>query len=122
MLQSLHFNIEAAENIGHDRIINGYKTEIKFSCASCRNYKWRFTFNHIGLGKDWKRIIFCGINGDLEEKIVWFCKEDIPTLIADGVLRHQQGGVEGGMDDYISSNSYSTLLLNHPLAKTLEVF
>ncbi len=34
----------------------------------------------------------------------------------------QQGGKNEGLDDYISSGSYSTLLLNHPLAKSLEVF
>ena len=69
-LKNEGMTVDKPENQGHDRIINNYKTEIKFSCASKRNKDFLFTFNHISFCKDWERIIFCGINGDLEAKIV----------------------------------------------------
>ena len=45
---------------GHDRIIDGYKTEIKFSLAnSTRNVINinKFIINHVAIGKDWERLI-----------------------------------------------------------------
>lgn len=108
-------------NPGHDAIIKGYKTEVKFSAATKRNYDYKFTFNHIGLDKDWERIIFMGINGDMTVKIVWFTKDDIIQLIkTSNCIRHQQGGNNSKNDDYIVANKNSQILMNHPLAKTLQ--
>lgn len=122
LLTSQGKEVEKALNVGHDRVVNGHKTEIKFSCASLRNTKWHFTFNHIGFKKDWERIIFCGVNGDLEDKVVWFTKEELYSLVEEGLLKHQQGGKEEGLDDFICSSTNSSKLLSHPLSKTLEVF
>ena len=109
------------ENDGHDAIITYHKTEIKFSTATERNYNYRFTFNHIGIEKDWDRIIFMGINGDLEEKIVWFTKDDIKQILATTTfLAHQAGGKNSKNDDYMSMGIDSRNLLNHPLAKSMD--
>ena len=63
--------IEKPTNPGHDRIIDGYKTEIKFSLANSPLWKKtnqrlivpdEFTFNHIACEKDWDRFVFCGVN------------------------------------------------------------
>lgn len=110
------------ENQGHDRIVNNYKTEIKFSCASKRNKDFFFTFNHVSFCKDWERIIFCGINGDLESKIVWFSKEDMKKLFDEGILKHQQAGQENNLDDYCIMGINSKKLLFHSLAKEMNSF
>lgn len=111
------FEVSNRTNVGHDAIVNGIKTEIKFSLASKRNMNHEFTFNHIGPKKDWERIIFCGINGDLEEEMVWFTNEEIQEIIMedDSNLRIQEGEF-----DFFSMGKNSTKLLNHPLAKTMQ--
>ena len=109
------------ENAQYDFFINGIKTEAKFSGATDRNCKWRFTFNHVGLEKDWDRLILMGVNGDLQYKIVWFTKDDIKTIMREeSFLSHQQGGKESKNDDFLSSSTKATKLLNHPFAKTLD--
>lgn len=114
--------VEDADNPGHDRKVNNKKTEIKFSCATNRNFDFEFMFNHIGFEKDWERIIFCGINGDLEEKIIWLTKEDLLKIKEEGLLAHQQGGKKSKNDDWICTGSNSTKLLNHSSAKKMEDF
>lgn len=116
-----NLNIKNRTNPGHDAIINGIKAEIKFSAATKRNTKYEFTFNHIGLEKDWERIIFMGVNGDLNERIVWFYKRDIEEILKTSTcISHQQGGKNSNNDDYISANKNSQLLMNHPLAKSMQ--
>ena len=77
---------------GHDRIIDGIKTEIKFSLAT-RNKKGgvnkdKFIINHVSVGKDWERLIFCGINPDEKDaRIVFITKEDFEAhLKSDNCL------------------------------------
>ena len=96
---------------GHDRIIDGYKTEIKFSLAnSTRNVINinKFIINHVAIGKDWERLIFCGINpidcGADRVRMYWFTKEDFQDYMRNNhspIFRHQQSGAKGGNDDYI---------------------
>ena len=107
ILESLGYIVEPRKNSGHDRIVNGVKTEIKFSAATDRNYKWQFTFNHIGFKKDWDEIIFCGVNGDLNIQMVKYSKDEIPLEF----FNRQQGGESGGNDDFMSFNNKSTQLL-----------
>ena len=115
-LESVGFIIKPRENAGHDAIVNGIKTEIKFSLASKRNLNNEYTFNHIGVNKDWERIIFCGINGNLQEKIVWFTNEEIQKILAESnsCFRFQEGD-----DDFFSMGKNSTNLLNHSFAKNI---
>ena len=109
------------ENDDYDLIINGIKTEAKFSGATERNYKWQFTFNHIAMEKDWDRLILMGINGDLQYKIVWFTKDEIAEIMqCESFLNHQQGGKYSKNDDFMCSQNKATKLLNHSFAKTLN--
>lgn len=93
---------------GHDRIIDGIMTEIKFSVAT-RNKTGgvnedQFIINHVSKNKDWQRLIFFGIN-PIENNccFFWFTKEDfIEHLKSDEcTFASQQGGKSIGNDDYI---------------------
>ena len=103
--------IRSPYSTGHDRIIDGYKTEIKFSLAnSTRDIinTNKFMINHVSIGKDWDRLIFCGINpldADADRVCMYyFNKEDFKNYMkrtASPIFRHQQAGAKGGNDDYI---------------------
>ena len=93
---------------GHDRIIDGIKTEIKFSLAT-RNKKGgvnkdKFIINHLACGKDWERFIFCGINPNEEDiRIFYILKADFEAHLKsdDCLFNVQQGGKDSGNDDFI---------------------
>ncbi len=94
---------------GHDRVIDGILTEIKFALAT-RNAKKggvkqdSFIINHVSRDKDWERLVFFGINPDEKEaRLVWFTKEDFLNHLdsKECVFAHQQGGKGIGNDDYI---------------------
>lgn len=116
LLASYDFDIKKRTNPGHDAIVFDIKTEIKFSLASKRNMNYEFTFNHIGINKDWERIIFCGVNGDLNCEIKWFTNEEIKEITHDKTYFAKQEGP----DDFFSMGKHSTLLLQHPYAKNME--
>jgi len=126
--------VEPPVHSDHDRIIDSFKTEIKFSLAGKETLRGepclmvdKFAFNHIAAGKDWDRLIFMGINPapdqcllkehrtqigqpHMERQCYFMEKEDfINHLKTDDFdpFRRQQGGVSGGNDDYIVSSSLS---------------
>ena len=108
------------ENDDYDLLINNIRTEVKFSGATDRNYKWQFTFNHIAMEKNWDRLILMGVNGDLQYRLVWFTKDEVAEIMqCESFLKHQQGGKYSKNDDFMCSQSRATELLNHPFAKTL---
>jgi hypothetical protein len=98
-------------NTGHDRIIDGHKTEIKFSLANSTRDMIninKFMINHVSIGKDWDRLVFCGINPldcDADRvRMYYFSKEDFQDYMEntfEPIFRHQQAGAKGGNDDYI---------------------
>ena len=123
-------NVSSPLNPGHDRIIDGYKTEIKFSLAnSPKNPKTgekliqpdAFTFNHIAVNKDWDRFIFFGVNPNHDQgnkslsehnrtdtppviRAYFMEKEDFRDYMSKGCrqpFRRQQGGEKSNNDDYI---------------------
>jgi len=106
----------ATSTAGHDRVIDGILTEIKFSLAT-RNKKGgvkkdSFIINHVSCDKDWERLIFFGINFEEEDaRLMWFTKEDfVNNLYSDDCLfAHQQGGKSIENDDYICTK-VSTLI------------
>ena len=110
---------------GHDRVVNGILTEIKFSLAT-RNKKGgvkkdSFIINHISRDKDWERLIFFGINSDEEDaRLVWFNKEDfIANLESDECLfAHQQGGKSIENDDFICTKV--SALLAQPWVRSID--
>jgi hypothetical protein len=90
---------------GHDKTIDGMRVEIKFSLQKSKLYD--FVFNHISVGKDWERIIFCGLNVDDSSVFVWCNKDDFASYIArngnTGSFKGAQGGNSMNNDDYIIS-------------------
>ena len=96
------------DSTGHDRIIDGYKTEIKFSLSRRIDF---FTFNHLACHKDWERLIFLGVNPDNHFRMNWLYKEKfISNINSDSrIFRHQQGGEAGKNDDFMFADKYSKL-------------
>jgi len=127
------FTVEKPQNASHDRIVQGHKTEMKFSVAltdhgtgGCKEDS--FIFNHIAISKDWDRIIFCGINLELDNShVVWMSKEDFIGARDSGELQKyftpQQGGKNGGNDDYML-NGVETFkqFLNSGLARDISTW
>jgi hypothetical protein len=113
LMMLLGHEVEKATNstAGHDRIINRIPTEIKFSLAN-RDKKGeiaqdQFIINHVSVGKDWERLIFCGINPEEKDaRIVYITKEDFEAHLRDDkcYFSVQQGGKKVGNDDYICTN------------------
>jgi hypothetical protein len=124
LMTTLGMKVIPPTNPGHDRIINGVKTEIKFSLAGSNTKKDdgklidpdSFTFNHIAMEKDWDQFIFLGLNPDLNNKNVrpydkktWpthrlyvMNKKDFVKHMKKGstVFKHQQGGNKSNNDDF----------------------
>jgi hypothetical protein len=118
--------VESPQNTGHDRIVDKIKTEIKFSLACSKNdkiIKDKFIINHVSIGKDWQRLIFCGINpkpewGNMKVRktdklewgrirIVFMEKQDFVQYMNSDekkIFKFQQGGEKVQNDDYICSN------------------
>ena len=108
---------------GYDRIIDNWRTEIKFSLATRKNNQIqtnKFIINHVSVGKDWERLIFCGINPD-GIIIFYITKEDFITEVnrTDSVFNYQQGGKGVSNDDYMCTK-VSTLINReyvHPITE-----
>jgi len=108
MLEHLGHNVEMphSSTAGYDRIVNGIKTEIKFSLAHTDNKKKclkkdMFTLNHVSHGKDWERLLFVGINREPEDmRIGWMTKEDF-SKACSLYFGSQQGGKKVQNDDYL---------------------
>jgi len=83
-------------NTGHDRVVDGYKTEIKFSLSH--------HINHLSICKDWERCISVVIRPEISKSIfVWFTKDNfIDWVKTTDVFRPQAAGNSEGNtnDDY----------------------
>jgi len=92
---------------GYDRVIDGLKTEIKFSLATRDGGKIKpdsFIINHVSEAKDWDRLVFFGINPKEEDcRFFWFSKEDFVAFLRDDdcCFNVQQGGKKIKNDDYM---------------------
>ena len=107
ILKEIGHEVQSPENTGHDRIIDGYKTEIKFSLASL-GVKDSFTWNHLAREKDYDRALLVGINYDSEDHWKWFHREDFRHRWDEG-FKYQQGGQKAKNDDFFMLGSASTL-------------
>lgn len=92
----LNYTVERPLNLSHDSIINGVKTEIKFSVMGGDT----LIFNHIAKSKDYDRLIFACCYGNTID-IKYCSKETACTLIDTGVFKRQQNGKKGTNDDYM---------------------
>lgn len=92
---------------GHDRVIDGFRTEIKFSLATRKGGKIQpdtFIINHVSKDKDWERLVFFGINPEESDcRFLWFNKEDFLShlKVSDCCFSSQQGGKRINNDDYM---------------------
>lgn len=84
-------------NSGHDRIIDGYKTEIKLS-TTWDNRLDTFTWQQIR-NQDYDRIIFIGVN-PYDISFYWAEKSDLVTHIFGNDHYRQHAGKNGGQDLY----------------------
>jgi hypothetical protein len=103
--------VECRVNTGHDIIVNCSNTEVKFGLANRDKFgnivQDSFIINHISEGKDWERLIVCGINENEKDiRIFWFSKEDFCDYLKTNqcIFSHQQGGKEIENDDYMCKN------------------
>ena len=106
----MHCNVKRAKTstAGHDRVVDNYLTEIKFSLATRDKNggvkKDQFIINHVSKDKDWERLVFFGINqSQNDSRLIWFTKEDFLTHLEsdENCFASQQGGKSIGNDDYI---------------------
>ena len=67
-----------------------------------------FVINHVSKGKDWDRLIFCGINPREEDlRLVWFTRADFAKHVESGAsscFNTQQGGKKIKNDDYMCTD------------------
>ena len=118
-------DVKPPVNAGHDRIVDGSKMEIKFSVASSNTKSDgklidpdSFTFNHIAVGKDWRKFLFVGINPKSgnpnirhnatnswpDERVYVMDKSDFVRHMNKKntfPFRAQQGGRKADNDDFI---------------------
>ena len=115
---------------GHDRVIDGLLTEIKFSLAN-RAYKGgiayakkdQFMINHLAKGKDWDRVVIFAINPVFEEShLIWFNKEDFINNVdnSDCGIVKQQGGDSADNDDYFCTGNRINKLVECDWVKSIE--
>jgi hypothetical protein len=108
---------------GYDRIIDGFKTEIKFSLATRKGAKIKkdsFIINHVSEAKDWDRLVFFGINPEEKDcRFFWFSKEDFVSFLRDDdcCFNVQQGGKKIKNDDYMCTQV--ARLMEQPFIRTI---
>lgn len=115
---------------GHDRVIDGFRTEIKFSLANREEKKGiahikkdQFMINHLAKGKDWDRVVIFAINPIWEEShLIWFSKEDFVNNVdkPDCPIVKQQGGKPADNDDYFLTGTNITKLVECDWVKSIE--
>jgi len=119
----LGFTVESRANSGHDRVINGIPTEIKFSLTQKNKaggvHDNCFMINHVSLHKHWDRLIFMGINHTQSIQTIWFSKKQFEQYLrstkeSNCVFQRQQGGIASKNDDYLCSSKNFTKLLKLP--------
>jgi hypothetical protein len=119
----LGFSVESRSNSGHDRLINGIPTEIKFSLTQKNKtggvHENCFMINHVSLHKYWDRLIFMGINHTQSIQTIWFSKKQFEQYLrstkeSNCVFQRQQGGIASKNDDYLCSSKNFTKLLTLP--------
>ena len=98
--------------VGHTRTLLFFENQTESNPKKTAIIRHKFMINHVAMGKDWERFIFCGINpedGNSEERIKlhWFHKEDFVNYMnspGEKIFKHQQSGKKGKNDDYICTN------------------
>jgi hypothetical protein len=98
VLRQQGWDVKPRTSTGNDLVINGFKTEVKFSLAS-KGVKDSFTWNHLACEKDYDRALLVGINVDGEHRWLWFDRKDFCSRWSEA-FSPQQGGKKAQNDDY----------------------
>ena len=96
-MEHFGYKVTKPKNTDHDRIIDGYKTEIKLSTTwneVLSNWTWQQIRD-----QDYERLIFVGINPD-SISIWWATKSDIKEFILGRDSCRQHAGKDGGQELY----------------------
>ena len=121
-LVNIGHGVTPRSNTGHDRTVNGIKTEMKFSVADF-DKPFNCVLNHVSKDKDWDRLIYAIINSNESDfKMIWFTKSSFITMTeTTDIFSFQQGGKTVSNDDYMVSGQNKILkLINHPLVKDIS--
>lgn len=111
---------------GYDLIIDGIRTEVKFSLAhtDIKNNKTKtdcFTMNHVAVGKNWERLIFLGVNQQSDPRFVFTTKELFVKALNKGeYFSRQQGGKHGNNDDYMIAGAKLKKLIESEYMKGIS--
>jgi len=92
------YDVRPRVNSGHDFILDNKKFELKFSLAS-KGKPDNFTWNHVGIQKDWDILLTVGINLEITDRWLWVTKKDF-TNFWDEAWSYQQGGQKAKNDDF----------------------
>jgi len=108
------YSVDKPTTTGHDWLIGGVKTEIKFSLAvskGCKIIPDKYIINHVSMDKDWDRLVHFGVNPENDSlaryRIYWMHRPDFIRYMKqekDPLFKHQQGGKKIENDDYICTN------------------
>ena len=114
-------NPDGTTDTGHDRIVDGFLTEMKFSLASKGKFDV-FTLNHVSKGKNWDRLIFVGINLHEENRMYWMSKDAfIEDVDSDKPLfSYGQGGKKIKNDDYMITGRNLMGLVTKGIFRTMD--
>lgn len=97
VMEALGHRVERPTSSEHDRIIDGWKTEIKVSTTwneTLDNWTWQQIRE-----QDYDRIIFVGINPN-DVSIWWATKEDLRQFVLGRDEMRQHAGKDGGQELY----------------------
>lgn len=109
IMEDVGYIVHRRRNSGHDLVIDGHTTEVKFSLSQS-DQKTRvvshntFTINHVATHKKWSRLIFYGVNINFQNVSFWFTKEDFVNVLCGKFFKRQQGGEDGKNDDFMCTD------------------
>ena len=97
---------DMAHQVGEEKaVVPAPKSAIMSDCGVTTD---SFVINHVSKGKDWDRLIFCGINPREEDlRLVWFTRADFAKHVESGAgscFNTQQGGKKIKNDDYMCTD------------------
>ena len=92
------YDVRPRVNSDHDFILDNKKFEVKFSLAS-KGEPDTFTWNHVGIQKDWDILLTVGINLEIPDRWLWVTKKDFTNFWGEA-WSYQQGGQKAMNDDF----------------------
>jgi hypothetical protein len=122
-MEKLGHYVDKPSNTGHDFVIDGIKTEVKFSLCHKAKGKLRpstYKLTHLSSSKDWERCVFMGVNYDCNIIVKFFTKEQFEVACEYGYMSRHQSGAKGGNDDWSIGAKRARDFLNSDLTYNLD--